>query len=179
MKKITALIMVLSLVACKNTTSTKPDDSAKAKEQTETPTQTAADVPDGYASYGDLITTENTWSGDKFLKNIAELAPEDTLNIKVTADVKSVCQKKGCWMKLKLPENKNTFVRFKDYGFFMPKDIKDQNVIVRGKAYVKKQSVKDLRHYAKDAGKSKQEVEKITDPKRTYAFMADGVLVKK
>ena len=33
------------------------------------------------------------------------------------------------------------------------------------------------RHYAEDAGKSKEEIEKITEPKIAYTFLADGVLI--
>jgi hypothetical protein len=35
----------------------------------------------------------------------------------------------------------------------------------------------DLRHYAEDAGASSAEIEAITEPKITYSFMADGVLL--
>ncbi len=50
--------------------------------------------------------------------------------------------------------------------------------IVNGKAFVSETSVEELKHYAEDAGKSKEEIEAITEPKRTYGFLADGVLLK-
>lgn len=68
-------------------------------------------------------------------------------------------------------------VRFKDYGFFMPKDIAGQEIIVNGKAYVEEMSVEDQRHYAEDGGKTAEEIAAITEPKRTLAFEADGVLI--
>jgi hypothetical protein len=40
-------------------------------------------------------------------------------------------------------------------------------------------TVAQLRHYAEDAGKSKEEIAKITEPKIELTFMADGVIVKK
>lgn len=82
-------------------------------------------------------------------------------------------------MKLALADGTETMVRFKDYGFFMPLDSKDREVIVNGKAFVKKTSVKELRHYAEDAGKTKEEIAKITEPKIEFTFEADGVLMKK
>ena len=68
-------------------------------------------------------------------------------------------------------------VKFKDYGFFMPKDIAGKEVIINGKAYVEEVSVDEQRHYAEDAGKTKEEIAKITEPKRTFSFEADGVLI--
>jgi hypothetical protein len=43
---------------------------------------------------------------------------------------------------------------------------------------VSETSVEELRHYAEDAGKSQEEIEAITEPKKTYSFVADGVLLK-
>ena len=76
-------------------------------------------------------------------------------------------------------EDKNIMVRFKDYGFFVPLDASGKEVIVKGKAYVNKVSVADLKHYAEDAGKSEEEIAEITEPKIEYAFEANGVLIKK
>ena len=73
-------------------------------------------------------------------------------------------------------ENK-VMVKFKDYGFFMPLNAKGE-VVINGKAYVSETSVDELRHYAEDAGKSKEEIAAITETQRTYSFEADGVLLK-
>jgi hypothetical protein len=35
-----------------------------------------------------------------------------------------------------------------------------------------------LRHYAQDAGKSEEEIKKITKPNKDLAFEAKGVIVK-
>jgi hypothetical protein len=69
-------------------------------------------------------------------------------------------------------------VKFKDYGFFVPINSDNRDVIVNGKAYVPEVSVQELQHFAKDAGKSDEEISEITEPKFTYAFLADGVLMK-
>jgi hypothetical protein len=52
-------------------------------------------------------------------------------------------------------------------------------VVVKGKAFVSIESVDELKHYAKDAGKSQAAIDSITKPESTYGFMADGVLIKK
>ena len=39
-------------------------------------------------------------------------------------------------------------------------------------------SVERLRHYAEDAGKSSDEIEKIVKPEFKLSFLADGVAIK-
>ncbi len=60
----------------------------------------------------------------------------------------------------------------------MPLNADNKEVIVDGRAFVTEISVKELQHYAKDAGKTEEEIANITEPKFTYAFEADGVLMK-
>ena len=79
-------------------------------------------------------------------------------------------------MRLDMGDNES-FVKFKDYAFFMPKDIAGQEVIVDGKAFVEQTSVEDLKHFAKDAGKSQDEIDAITEPKLTLSFLSSGVLI--
>jgi hypothetical protein len=69
-------------------------------------------------------------------------------------------------------------VKFKDYKFFMPKDIVGKEVVLDGQAVVKDVSVEQLKYLAKDAGKSEGEIEKIKEPKREIQFIAAGVLVR-
>jgi len=51
-------------------------------------------------------------------------------------------------------------------------------VVFEGEAQKKVVPVDHLQHYAKDAGKSNEEIAKITEPKEELTFIADGVLVK-
>lgn len=96
---------------------------------------------------------------------------------KVMGKVVEVCQEKGCWMKVERSNGERLMVKFKDYGFFMPKDIVGKDVVLDGEATFKEVSVKQLKHYAQDAGKSKEEIEKIKEPKKELQFVAKGVLV--
>ena len=100
--------------------------------------------------------------------------------IAVTGKVKEVCQVKGCWMTIvsDQPGQPEMRVTFKDYAFFMPKDISGKTVVVDGIAVMEVVSVADQQHYASDAGKSKEEIEKITEPSRELTFEASGVLIK-
>ncbi len=131
-----------------------------------------------YASFGEKISPENVISKEEMRIYFSTMKAGDTLDLKFASTINEVCKKKGCWMKLNLGEEYESMVRFKDYGFFVPKDIDNREVVVEGKAYVTKISVDQLRHYAKDGGKSEEEISAITKPEITYAFEAKGVLLK-
>jgi hypothetical protein len=162
----TILVALLVFTACKSEKS--------EKKATETPETTAS-----FDSFGAVISENDALSSAEMLSKFNSLQVGDTLNVKFASSIKEVCSKKGCWMKLPLNSETETMVRFKDYGFFMPLDSKDREVIVAGKAYVTEVSVDDLKHYAEDAGKSAEEIAKITTPKKEFAFEANGVLMKK
>jgi hypothetical protein len=132
-----------------------------------------------YAIFGDSISADKAITNEEMLVQYDKLKPGDTLNIKFKSKIKSVCQKKGCWMTLELHSGKEAFVKFKDYAFFVPKNAQNGEVIVNGKAFVSIETVEELKHYAKDEGKSQAAIDSIVAPKTNYSFMADGVLIKK
>jgi hypothetical protein len=100
------------------------------------------------------------------------------LPAKVEGTVESVCKMKGCWMKVKTADGQTMRVTFKDYGFFVPKDIEGRTVVFEGQAKQTVTPVAQLRHYAEDAGKSKEEIANITQDEKAITFVADGVIVK-
>lgn len=102
---------------------------------------------------------------------------ENKFEGKVTGKVVDVCREKGCWMKMEKSNGQTMMVKFKDYAFFMPKNIVGKEVVIEGNASVKEISVKQLQHYAKDAGKPEEEIKKIKEPKKELQFVAKGVLV--
>jgi len=132
-----------------------------------------------YAVFGDSISAEGALSNAEMMEKFKSLKEGDTLEVKFKSGINEVCQKKGCWMTLDLADEKEAFVKFKDYGFFVPKNAQDKEVIVNGKAFVSVESVDVLKHYAKDAGKSQAAIDSIVEPKVTYSFMANGVLIAK
>lgn len=132
-----------------------------------------------YALFGQKFTLDKVMTEKEMLKKYKALKKGDTITVKFTSNIKSVCKKKGCWMNLDLSADQKAFVKFKDYGFFVPLNADGSDAVVSGKAYVEIVSVDELKHYAKDAGKSQAEINKIKKPEVTYAFMADGVYIKK
>jgi Domain of unknown function (DUF4920) len=97
--------------------------------------------------------------------------------VKVSGRTDGVCTRKGCWLTLEGPKKTSLRVTFRDYGFFVPKEILGRDVVVEGTLEIKEQSVAELRHLAEDAGRSADEVAAIVAPETTAVLVADGVLV--
>lgn len=98
-------------------------------------------------------------------------------NVAVKGEVTNVCEKKGCWVTVKTDDGSSFFVKMKDYAFFVPTALKGKNVVLEGNAERKVTSVDELKHYAKDAKKSKEEINAITAPKEEIRFVASGIKV--
>lgn len=130
----------------------------------------------GMQYFGDSISGEGAIPSTELMAN---MQGKDSLKVKLTGTINEVCQKKGCWMTMNIGNDKTMQVRFKDYAFFVPKDASGKTVVVEGVAFTDTTSVADLQHYAEDAGKSKEEIAKITDPEINIAFEASGVIIKK
>ncbi|AWH86996.1 DUF4920 domain-containing protein [Flavobacterium album] len=139
----------------------------------------ATDIKVEYASFGAKIKADKALTKEQMIQKYKSLKVGDTVAVKFKSKIKDVCQKKGCWMAMELPGGKESFVKFKDYAFFVPLNAASSEAIVSGKAFVSETSVAQLRHYAKDGGKSEAEIAKITQPEMEYKFMADGVLISK
>ena len=136
-------------------------------------------VTENFAVFGDSISTDGALTSAEMMTKFESLKEGDTLDVKFTSKINDICQKKGCWMNVALEDDKSTFVKFKDYAFFVPMNAENKDVIVEGKAFVSVESIDDLKHYAKDAGKSQEAIDSIVAPKTTYSFMANGVLISK
>lgn len=127
-------------------------------------------------TFGETISAENA-------KPVAELpalmADKQLADVKIEGKVLDVCPKKGCWLSLEMPDKSITFVKFKDYGFFVPLELIGKTIVVEGEAKKIETSVAELKHYAEDAKKSKEEIDTITEPKKEIRLTAHGVLVVK
>ena len=125
--------------------------------------------------YGDKFSITQIEDYASVKKIISDYADKD---VKIEGKILSSCPMKGCWMKIKSEED-TILVRFKDYGFFVPKNgIEGEKAIVNGKISVEKLSVEQLRHYAVDAGKSQEEIKLIKEPQVSLTFLADGVYIE-
>ncbi|WP_196895088.1 DUF4920 domain-containing protein [Aureivirga marina] len=169
-KSILFLSSILLLAAC--------NSNKSENNKNETPVEKTQEAPKKEAFFGEKINTDGTISQAAMFEKYNNLKTGDTIDVKFSSIVKSVCKKKGCWAKVALDDNTEAMIRFKDYGFFLPLNSENKEITVNGKAFVTEISVDELKHYAKDAGKSEDEIAAITEPKRTLAFEADGVILR-
>jgi len=154
-----------SLAACQSAPSTdKAAVTAKPK----------AEAAAG-KTYGAPVTAAGALPMSELSK---ALGGQDSARVKLVGKATGVCQAKGCWLTMATPDGREMRVRFKDYAFFVPKDLKDKTVVINGWAHREEVSVGDLQHYAKDAGKPAKEIAAITKPEEQLNFEADGVLVQ-
>lgn len=138
-----------------------------------------AQPPAGDAKPGDSYGEKITADGAVPLSDaVAKLNSEtESVNTKVKAKIVEVCPKKGCWLKLQLNDKETAMVKMKDYGFFLPLAAKGKTVVIDGEVKRKTISVAELKHYAEDAKKSKEEIDAITKPENEVRVMAKGIVV--
>jgi hypothetical protein len=121
--------------------------------------------------YGAELQLKETTKLEDIVKNPKEYAGR---KLRVSGVIEGVCQKRGCWMNIK-DGDAHTKVTFTGYGFFVPFDVAGRNVIVECTAIEKDIPEAMRRHYAQDAGKSKEEIEKIKGSEKGVMLTADAV----
>ncbi|GIR59353.1 MAG: hypothetical protein CM15mP65_19340 [Crocinitomicaceae bacterium] len=68
------------------------------------------------------------------------------------------------------------FVRFRDYGFFVPTDsVSGKVAVIEGDLFLDTITVEMRKHYAEDAGKVKKKL-LHNEPEYDINFIADGLL---
>ena len=160
MKKILPLLFVIAFLAACNS---KPKTELRATEYLV-----------GTAVYGDSVQNDNVI--DVAAMSTA-MTDKSKMDMKVRGKITEVCEKKGCWMIMKLSNGDDMRVTFKNYKIFVPKDLTGKDVVLDGFAFTDTTSIEDQKHYAEDAGKSAKEIAKITTPKKELSFEAKGVVV--
>ena len=93
--------------------------------------------------------------------------------IRVEGNLDDVCRKKGCWMVLRDGEA-TVRVKFKDYGFFVPRDASDRYALVEGVITETEISEELAKHYAEGGG-NPEEAKNIKGPQKVLSFTATGV----
>jgi hypothetical protein len=136
-----------------------------------------AQAPEGPADKGMVFGVKTTEDGAINADDLAAtLEGKEKAAVKVKGEVVEVCKAEGCWLKMKTASG-NIMVRMNNHAFFVPLAMNGKTIVVNGTAAVKETSVDMLKHYAEDAGKSKEEIEAIKEPKKEVLLKADGILV--
>jgi hypothetical protein len=174
MKKILLFgTMLVFMAACGS-----PENATETEEVELT---SEADVDEDGVSYpyaaGEEVDESKAIDVEAFSAMLADYNG-DSIDLTLTANIIETCKKKGCWMTIDLPDDKELMVRFKDYEFFVPLNADGRTTTITGKFFIDTIPVAQLKHYAEDKGASEEEIAAITEPKVKYAFEANGVIVK-
>lgn len=126
-------------------------------------------------NFGENISKKEAVSAKKLPQKMEN---STSLEIKVKGIITEVCQAKGCWMTLDLGDDELLRVKFKDYGFFVPKNAAGKTAVIQGVATRQIVEVDELKHLAKDAGKTDDEINSIKKPMEELTFVAEGVIIQ-
>lgn len=116
--------------------------------------------------------------------SVAEMLTEfegksEEMEFTFLAPIEEVCSKAGCWINVDKGNGETFMVRFKDHFTIPTKTKPGSEAYLHGVAYWDTVSVEMLQHFAEDAGKTKEEIAKITEAKYELGFEADGIVLKK
>lgn len=127
--------------------------------------------------FGEKITADQAITTDQ-LPNLLLNKNEGSrkADIKIKGVVTDVCTMEGCWIKVQSAGGK-IMVKMKDHKFTVPVALNGKTVVIAGAVEEKITSVEQLKHYAADAGKSKEEIAAIKEPQKEIVVDAKGVLV--
>ena len=134
-------------------TGTEMNKEQEAEEANEKSGASIAPAAPGQ-TYGTAVTPEGAVPMSALN---AALGTRDSAQVKLVAKATAVCQAKGCWMTMPTADGKEMRVRFRDYAFFVPKDLSGHTVVVSGWVHRATVSVADQQHYLRDAGKPEPE----------------------
>jgi len=137
-----------------------------------------AQAPKGKATigkvYGEKIDELGAMPSHELYQMVAN---GDTAYVKIKTKVQTSCASKGCWLTFYVNDSISSIAKTKNHKFFVPLDIQGKTVIIDGKYYLKTTSIEELKHLAKDAKKSKEEINAITKAKKQIVCIANGILV--
>jgi hypothetical protein len=148
-------------IAASGTDATMPPKNPKSQTTSPPP-------PNSNGEYGEVKFN------DTDAKSIAETITKGDVVIKAT--VAEVCPKKGCWMNVNGAKPSEVVrVTFKDYGFFVPTELKGKEIALKGQFVNHTESVEEQKHLLKDAKRPQSEIDAIAKPKESVRFVASGV----
>jgi hypothetical protein len=124
-------------------------------------------------TFGEKITADGAIAAAELLVKLTGTEPAE---VKVTGVVTEVCKMEGCWLRMKT-DNGTMLIKMKDHAFLVPLAMNGKTIVADGVATYKETSVAMLQHYAEDAGKSKEEIDAIKEPKKEITLQAKGILV--
>jgi Domain of unknown function (DUF4920) len=136
-----------------------------------------AQPPKGAAKKGMTFGAKTTVAGAVAANELPTvLAGKESVDVKVKGKVVEVCKAEGCWIRMETASGP-MLIKMKDHAFMVPLSMNGKTIVADGTATLKETSVETLKHYAEDAGKSKEEIDAIKEPKKEIILQAKGILV--
>jgi hypothetical protein len=138
-----------------------------------------AQPPKGPANNGMSFGTKTTPSGAVAPEQLpALLEGKQMAVVKVKGKVVEVCKAEGCWIRMQAAAG-SMMVKMKDHSFTVPLALNGKIIVAEGAASIKETSVEMQKHLLEDAGKSKDEIDAVKEPKKEIILQATGILVVK
>ena len=131
---------------------------------------------DAGAVFGAKTNADDAITVDQLFAIMKTKEKNNEMKVKLKGVVTEVCKMEGCWIKVKSPHG-SMMVKMKDHAFMVPVILNGKTIVIDGIADEKITTVEQLRHFAEDAGKSKEEIGKIIEAKREITVQAKGILV--
>lgn len=173
MKKVFFLFAASGLILACNNNTNENTDSPDQVDSTAVESVDEEVLPDT-GNFGSVITSDGAMS---MADMEAALGDMDSLPVKVKGEVAEVCQKAGCWITLERENGEMMRVKTMDQ-FFLPKNCSGRLAIVEGLVRKVTTPIEELQHYAKDAGKSDEEIAAISEDKQSIEMIASGIIIQ-
>lgn len=171
MKKLLFLLAISGAILACNSQSEKHEKDSESMDSNQTIDEEV--LPDT-GHFGASFTAENMLD----MAGMEEaFAGQDSMTAIVSGEVSEVCQKKGCWITLERSNGEMMRVKTMDQ-FFLPKNCSGKTAIIDGVVKRVVTPVEELQHYAKDAGKSEEEIAAITEDKHSIEMIASGIIIQ-
>lgn len=162
MKYFSLFFLFLVAVACQN-----------APQHT---TQKEADkIVPPTGNFGVEVSRDNAMHADGIP---ALFTSSDSVEATIFGKISASCKHSGCWMDLDMGNGDAIHITFIDESFTIPLDAAGKNAVAEGIAIRELIPVEKLQNYAREDGKSEEEVAAITEPVYAYEFIATGVLIE-
>jgi hypothetical protein len=118
-------------------------------------------------------------------KVLANASDYDKKYVRLVGKVSSVCEKKGCWLRVVSEQPNATadndiFIKFQDppEGRLIPMEAIGKKVVVEGTFKIGQMSEAQARHFKEDSGASQEELAKIVGPQKQFTIAGPVVAIE-
>jgi hypothetical protein len=141
----------------------------------QTTTKEAVQTVSSTGNFGVEVSRDNALHADGIP---ALFVSSDSVEATIFGKISASCKHSGCWMDLDMGNGDAIHVTFMDESFTIPLDAAGKNAVAEGIAIRELIPVEKLQNYAREDGKSEEEIATITEPVYAYEFIATGVLIE-